>query len=50
MELSGKIDPAIERTLTASAPRTPTAVGESYIDRTERLAPPTPVPTARTYR
>jgi len=34
MELSAKVDPAIERTLTASAPRTPAGVGESSIDRT----------------
>lgn len=45
MQLDGKIDPSIARTLTAAAPATPAAVGESPYERKQDLAPATPVPT-----
>lgn len=48
LELSGNVPSSIEWKLTASAPATPRGVGESSAERSERLAPATPVPPART--
>ncbi len=45
MGLTGEVGPAVQKSLTASVPLTPTAVTESRADRERALSPPTPVPT-----